>query len=319
MIRRFSANYVIFSILLDLALAGLALVLAVQMRPMFNTFPGVTPIREQMEFAQPLFFILPLCWMVINLVMGLYDEQNNQRFVDEFTRLVETTLLATSALAGLLFLSYREISRFLFLFFMLIAFLMMLVWRLVIRIIRKSQSRKFPKKHQVLIIGAGTIGRQIEAAIQKNPHNHIHLIGFLDDEPQENGPNPDILGKVDALEAVMLTNPMDDIVIALPPNSYGLTASIIEKLRMASVTVWVIPDAYLLSLSGASIKSFGGIPMLNLRAPAISDYQCMLKRVFDLVLAFFFFDHFFAINGFDRVMDQVWRPRSGHLPAKTSR
>jgi exopolysaccharide biosynthesis polyprenyl glycosylphosphotransferase len=287
MLRRFSINFVILTILLDLVLVILAFVIAVKMRPGFNSFPGVTPILVPVDIAQPLFYILPLGWMVINFIMGLYDERNNLRFVDEFTKLVETTLVAASALAGLLYLSYREISRFLFLSFVLVAFLMMLAWRVLTRVIRRSKHRKFIKKRHVLIIGAGNIGRQTEAAIKENSNNHIHLIGFLDDEPHEDGPNNGILGKIDALETVMVTHPVDEIVIALPPNSHSLTTGIIEKLRMASVTVWVIPDAYLLSLSGASIKSFGGIPMLNLRPPAITDFQCMSKRVFDFVFAFF--------------------------------
>jgi len=48
--------------------------------------------------------------------------------------------------------------------------------------------------------------------------------------------------------------------------------------------VWVIPDYFSMTLHRASVQDFAGIPMMDLRAPALSEYQRMIKRGFDLLL-----------------------------------
>lgn len=288
MLRRFSINFAIFSILLDLTLIILAIVIAVLIRPDLNTLPGVVPIRVPLDIQEPLYFFLPLCWMIINLGSGLYDERHNLHFIDEISKLIETALLATGAMAGLLFLSYREISRTLFLSFVIIAFSTMLIWRVFARLLWRLNHRGETRKRQVLIIGAGNVGHQVAAAIQENSNRHIHLVGFLDDDPQKHKKNHEVLGPLAALETLLKSRQVNDIVIALPPNSYTVTAHIVETLQMAPITVWIIPDSYRLALSSASIETFAGIPLLNVRAPVLSEYQRMLKRVFDLVFASLF-------------------------------
>lgn len=52
------------------------------------------------------------------------------------------------------------------------------------------------------------------------------------------------------------------------------------------VKVWVIPDYFHLALHKAVVEEFANIPMLDLRAPALNDYQRMIKRSFDLLISF---------------------------------
>jgi exopolysaccharide biosynthesis polyprenyl glycosylphosphotransferase len=287
MFRRFSVNFAILSILLDYILTFLSLAIAATLRPILNILPGISPIYSPPMIAQPLFFILPLWWMVINLSSALYDGRQNLHFIDEFSKLIVTALIATGAMAGVLYLFFRETSRALFLFFVLIAFLSMLLWRVIARTYWRLWHREETNKRQVLIIGAGKVGRRLALAIRRNTNHHIHLLGFLDDDPQEGDKHSDVLGPLDALVPLLESKQIDDIVIALPPSAYEHTVRIIESLRMTSTKIWIIPDSYKLVLSGASVEIFAGIPLLDARTPALSDYQRVVKRVFDLILASF--------------------------------
>ena len=47
---------------------------------------------------------------------------------------------------------------------------------------------------------------------------------------------------------------------------------------------WVIPDYFALALHRAQVDDFAGLPLLDLRAPALSDYQRLTKRAFDVAL-----------------------------------
>jgi exopolysaccharide biosynthesis polyprenyl glycosylphosphotransferase len=46
----------------------------------------------------------------------------------------------------------------------------------------------------------------------------------------------------------------------------------------------VIPDYFSLALHRAQIDDFAGLPLLDLRAPALSEYQRLVKRAFDLLV-----------------------------------
>ena len=47
----------------------------------------------------------------------------------------------------------------------------------------------------------------------------------------------------------------------------------------------MVTDYFALVLQRAEVEEFAGIPMLNLRAPALKDHQVLFKRIFDLFLA----------------------------------
>ena len=54
------------------------------------------------------------------------------------------------------------------------------------------------------------------------------------------------------------------------------------------VKVWVIPDYFHLALHKAVVEEFAGIPMFDLRAPALNDFQRLVKRAFDLFVTILF-------------------------------
>ena len=97
--------------------------------------------------------------------------------------------------------------------------------------------------------------------------------GFLDDDPQKRIADPNILGTLSNIQTVIKKQQVDDVVIALPRRAYKRLNQLVGQLHRLPVKVWVIPDYFRLSLHKAAIEEFAGIPMLDLRAPALNDYQ----------------------------------------------
>jgi exopolysaccharide biosynthesis polyprenyl glycosylphosphotransferase len=75
---------------------------------------------------------------------------------------------------------------------------------------------------------------------------------------------------------------VDDVVLALPRTAEDRLNRVANDLHDLPVRVWVILDYFSLSLHHADVSEFAGIPMLDLRAPALNEYQRMTKRAFDL-------------------------------------
>lgn len=287
MFRRFSANFAVFSIFLDMVLIDLGLFFSAAIRTSLNPLPFVADIPIEISIPLIIYVIFPILWILIFLLFSVYDGRKNLRIVDEFGSMTVGTLLAAVAMAGVLYFSFREISRFLFVFFVVISFLLMLIWRVIIRLIFRTNLLKSIQQRRFLILGAGVIGRKIQEQILQKPYFGLSLQGFLDDDPQKIKAHSDILGTLDNVREKINELKIDDVIIALPLSAHQRLNQMVAELHDLPVRVWVIPDYFALTLHKAAVDEFAGIPMLDLRAPALTEYQRMMKRAFDLMLSFF--------------------------------
>jgi hypothetical protein len=85
--RRFSVDFALLSIVLDMVCVAIALSLASWLRPYLNTLSFVTYIPEPVVTPPALYFIFPGLWVVILSLLSLYDDKRNYRFSKEIANL----------------------------------------------------------------------------------------------------------------------------------------------------------------------------------------------------------------------------------------
>lgn len=95
------------------------------------------------------------------ILLSVYDGRLNIYTIDEFNSINLGSTLAGVAMAGALYLSYREVSRLLILVFLILGYLSLLSWRLVARLYRQVGNGRTTQQRRVLILGAGPVGRQL--------------------------------------------------------------------------------------------------------------------------------------------------------------
>lgn len=280
MLRRFSVNFALFSIGLDAGLVAVSLALAVLLRPSLNQMPFAQTLTEGSELVRPILYILfPFLWVAVLLLFAVYDGRRNLRVVDEMSSLTLGSALASIASAGALYLSFREVSRLLFVMFIVLAFFSLVGWRLVVRLLQNWHGfRVAPRR--VLVVGAGKLGEELRSQIEKHKPYGLQFVGFVD--VYQKGKN--ILGDLENARQIVRRHRVDDVVFALPGRDYHRVNLLAAELHDMPVRTWVIPDYFSLALHRAQVDSFAGLPMLDLRAPALSDYQRMLKRAFDVLI-----------------------------------
>lgn len=284
MFRRFSSNFALLSIALDAGITSLGLHLAVWLRPFFSPLEVVKDLSGPIELPAGVYFVFPLVWVLVNLLFSVYDGRRNLRVSDEYGSLTLAAMLASVTMAGVLYLTYRDISRLLFLTFVLLAWMMMLIWRTAVRGLFRLRLFGPVKTRRILILGAGEIGRRMGEQVGKQTDIGMELAGYLDDDPVKNGDHPEVLGTLDQAREVIQRENIDDVVMALPLSAHERLNQVVSELHDLPVKVWIIPDYFSLTLHRAAVEEFAGLPMLDLRAPALSDYQRMIKRAFDLTI-----------------------------------
>lgn len=252
MFRRFSHNFALFSIGMDAVLVAISLLAASQMRPLLSFLPYALDVRKPMQLPPILYPIFAAIWIGIFLGMSVYDGRRNLRVADELRSVTIGSLLAGVCLAGTLYLSYRDVSRILFLVFILMAYLGFISWRVLARMTfrwSKSSSTAF---RRVLIIGAGPVGVDLNDKIASQSYLGLRVVGFLDDDREKQNLATEILGNIDDAREVIIKERIDDVVIALPARAYDRLNQLIIELHDLPVKVLVIPDFYNKALQGSN-------------------------------------------------------------------
>ncbi len=285
MFRRFSTNFALFSMAFDALLIALGLYASASLRyPLGHALHFVQKLGSPIRLPLDLYIEFPVLWVGILILVSVYDGRRNFRVPDELGNLTLGTLLASISMAGILFLTYREVSRFLFVCFIILAFCAMALWRLAYRIAYRYEMFGNGHERLALILGVTEAGRQVQAQIELHRETGLRLLGFLDDDPEKQAALAEVTGPTSAVRALVREAGVDDVIVTLPRGADDRLNAVVSELHDLPVRVWVVPDYFSLALHKATVEEFAGIPMLDLRAPALSEYQRMLKRGFDIIV-----------------------------------
>ena len=283
MLRRFSVNFAIFSMMIDALLTLLSLQIATWFRPYLPSIPYLITV-ESYQLPHAIYIIVPVLWGAVFLLSSVYDPQRNYKVVDELQHVVLASAISALIFAGILYLGYRNFSRYLLLTFVILDIFFLVGWRLMARLYFR-RGRYHTDERRVLVIGAGQTGHRVSEMIESYKWTGLKIIGFLDDDRDKRDVNIPILGEVSDTRRIVESTKVDDVVIALPQRAYSKINGLVVTLHDLPVNVRIVPDYFSLALYRASAEDFGGMPMINLRDPALNDVQRIVKRIFDLAIS----------------------------------
>lgn len=286
MLRRYSVNFALFSILLDSISIILALSLTYFAYPRLGIIlPFLNRVGEH-GLPFPLSISFLFIWIFLNLELSLYDGRRNVLFVVEASRLLLCILVAAFCLAGLFFFAFPNLAHSWFVSSIFVASVFMSLWRVAIRYYWRYQYSHDNELRRVLIIGATATGRRIAHKFSAQHHPNLQIIGFLDDRYEKLEQHQDILGTIGDLEKIVSSHCINIIVIAIPSDAFSLTRNIVDRLCMTPVKIWIVPEANQLARYHSEVVFLADTPLVDIRAPSISDKQRLIKRLFDLMFAF---------------------------------
>lgn len=301
MLRQFSTRRVVGSFILDwLGTLGV-LLLAAYLRGQFNTAPALI-IRfanllqisiNRWEITGPsavfipqVFILVALIWPFFFIAFSVYDGRHNATLKAELLNLLLAIVASTLTLAGVLYFSYQNTSRILFLLFFFLDLCLLLGFRITWWIYRLGP-RHGRQYHRVLVVGAGQVGQRAVTELHRYAEGRVVPIGFVDDDLDKLGQQIEglpVLGTLEQIPEIVQKHQIQDAVIALPLRAHERLVKICRLLQNVSVRIHVIPDLFALSFPNATLDGFGGIPVIALGRPGIDGWQRWLKRMFDVIV-----------------------------------
>lgn len=168
--RRFSTIFALLSMLIDAVLVCITLVIATWIRPLLSSIPYTAHYPEFIPTPCLIYPVLAIEWVAIFLLFSVYDGRRNFLVVDELTSLTLASILASVASAGTLFLTYRDVPWLIFVIIALMTYVLLIAWQLIAHEIFQTKRNRFSDQRQVLIIGAGKTGANLQKQIQVISH-----------------------------------------------------------------------------------------------------------------------------------------------------
>ena len=282
MLKRFSVNLAIVSLVADVVFTLLALRSAAALR---DTLPYGPDLGNWVLVPDYIYLAAALIWAAVFVTLSVYDPRRTLRAVDEAQQVIAALVISALCLAGVVFVTFQNMSRYLFFYFVTVDAMLLLGWRVVYRFVRRVGNGRLVTPHNVLIIGAGEIGQRTAETIAENAWMGFHLAGFVDDDPAKRRTlvaGLPVLGSTAEVEAIVCEQKVDEVIVALPLSAYEKVARLSLELQRYPVNVRVALDYFSIALFRATVEELGGMPLINLRAPALNDFQRLVKRVFDL-------------------------------------
>jgi Undecaprenyl-phosphate glucose phosphotransferase len=235
--------------------------------------------------------VILVIWPLFFLATGsYYFLKKNELPFFTFIKPLLGNLGGFVALSGILyFIHDKNLSRLFLVIFAVAASLLLVIERIFIKgflLLASLKFRKYLDSKNILIIGAGYVGRSYYERIKKYKLWGSNVIGFLDDRKEtgkEKNPAA-ILGRIQDLEDVISARAINEVVIALPIDKYGLIRNIVDICDKEGIRTNILP-AYSEDIC-ASVEEIDGMPVIHVReVPLDYIHNRFIKRTFDILVS----------------------------------
>jgi exopolysaccharide biosynthesis polyprenyl glycosylphosphotransferase len=137
-----------------------------------------------------------------------------------------------------------------------------------------------------IVLGAGDVGQEIARKLLKHKEYGINLVGFVDANPKERGPDLEhltLLGDLcDVPDLVQLLD-VERVIVAFSTDSREDIVDMVRDLNRLDVQVDIVPRFFEVLSPAVDIHAVEGIPLIGLRPPRLSWSSSFLKRALDVL------------------------------------
>jgi Undecaprenyl-phosphate glucose phosphotransferase len=261
---------------------------------------GIPPLHQYVVVF-PLFLATHL---LIFYLQGFYRTRLQRARIDDFLAICLNAIL-TIAIDFFGIMSYlygysqgpRPLFRvafklshgFLAVYFIVVIFMITFFRNQIFFYMKKRYARGLNLQN-VLVIGAGEMGRAVAQKILVYKDLGFRLKGFLDDERPvgekiEIDGGVEVLGRIGDLGPILDRGEVNEVFVALDLNNYAKIQETIKVAHRYVVNIRLIPDLFQLLTLKANIQDLDGFPVISIDDVALRGGKSLLKRMIDIVVS----------------------------------
>jgi exopolysaccharide biosynthesis polyprenyl glycosylphosphotransferase len=279
-------NLDLIVICVSVALTLLSLTIASQLRAYISFGRELSIVGNQIT---PLLYItVALIWFSVLLSAGVTRLLRMQHMMEGLLRLFLALIICDLLCAGMLYLLFRDLSRLMFFYFIMLDNVVIVAFFLTMRAMVLNRQASPATIERVLIVGSGSVAVRIANAIYRQRPRVASVVGFLDNDPSLTGRSIQdwpVLGQLKDARQAIEEHQIDNVVIALSLNDHPAAIELVRELQALPVHIRLVPDFLDFAVIRSSVDYLEGMPIVGLRVPALSDEDRLYKRIFDVVVS----------------------------------
>ena len=277
--------------LTDIILINIAFAVGFVMRYQWQWFRDISFAATLAEYL-PIQVLFNIALLVFFWLDGVYALRRSTAWLDQMWTIAGGVFKAIFVVWVAIFIYGPVVySRLLIIQAGALLILLMGISRLVRGWYDAHQRKKGVGVANVIIVGAGELGRAVMRTLFARPELGYRCAGFVDDDPYRG--RTDIgrfaaLGEVSALPELLRRHEIDEVVITLPWSAQPKIMEVIEQCEAFGAKSRVVPSLLQMNLSRIDVNDFGGIPMLSAHDGDIGPFNRAFKRGVDIAMGTLF-------------------------------
>jgi Sugar transferases involved in lipopolysaccharide synthesis len=236
------------------------------------------------RFRWLLYVGVALIWGLVFIVLAPQRALFTHTLLEAFTRLFLAVFLATTSLAGFLYLINGVVlERSAFARFVICDLVALSVIHLGFRTITRWQQQR-ESGRRTLVVGDANTALRLVDEFGHRPWIGLHIVGYVSDERDAPVELPR-LGHLADLVGLVRCYQIDEVIFALPPSRHDTVVELSLQLLKEPVMLHTVPTTLDLVFARTPVESIGGIPLISLRESALTSSQRFVKRMFDVIVS----------------------------------
>src|SRR6185312_10660037 len=255
-----------------------------------------------------LFYVVPLSgfrWEYVTAIVGMtmaaiicfqaadiYQVQVFRGQLRQMTRMISSWAFVFLLFIGASFFAKlgNEISRLWLSAYFFIGLGALIAQRLFLRALVRAWARQGRLDRRTVIVGSDKNGEQLVEALNKEFDNEIELLGVFDDRNDSRAldtcAGSPKLGKVDDIVEFARRTRVDLVLFALPISAETRILEMLKKLWVLPVDIRLSAHTNKLRFRPRSYSYLGEVPTLDVFEAPITDWDLVMKWLFDHVVGF---------------------------------
>src|SRR3989339_618733 len=232
--------------------------------------------------------VATLIWHIIFQHLGLYESKRFQRKSEEFVKILKATsvgIFFISGIASLFDTGFIHID-FVFVFWISATFLTIST-RITMRMIMVAVRYRGRNVRHMVILGTNERAVQFAEKIRAHKEMGYNILGFVDNECKTEAEWMELLSDLDHFSEVLDRHVVDEVVIALPIQSfYREIRKVLGLCEEQGIKVRFIADILLdPSHAKATLEYMDDTPILTLYMGPHDGFLLRIKRIMDITMS----------------------------------
>jgi exopolysaccharide biosynthesis polyprenyl glycosylphosphotransferase len=247
-------------------------------RPLLSTVYGI-------DYLHAFLLIIPI-WIIIFAALGLYKSSTYNRRLIEWSKIAVGSFIGILLIIGWQYVSRKTIlpARLVAVYGLIAAFVLILVEREILRLIRSLLFRYGKGVNRVLLIGASEATSDIARNLANTVKSGYHIIAIAG--PKKIVPDELKVRHYPQVEAALSDIEVNNITAIIQTDLYDSTdrnQKILSAAQSHHISYNFIPGEAEFYSGKNTIDVFLGYPMISVYQTPLIGWGAIAKRIFDLI------------------------------------